>query len=49
MARWGSGAVLFFGWVKGPPSRIWVDDARISAYDYTLFRSIIPMDDEGES
>ncbi|MGH7773043.1 MAG: hypothetical protein ACREQA_12515 [Candidatus Binatia bacterium] len=48
MARWGSGAVLFFGWVKGSPSRIWVDDARISAYNYTLFRSIIPMDDEEE-
>lgn len=48
MARWANGAVLFFGWVKGAPRRVWVDDARIRAYDYTLFRAIIPLEEEGD-
>jgi len=48
MARWGGGAALFFGWVRGSPRRIWVDDPRVIAYEYSLFRAIIPLDDEGE-
>lgn len=47
MARWDGGAMLFFGWVKGDPRRVWVDDARIQAYNYVLFRVIIPLE-EGE-
>lgn len=47
MARWDGGAVLFFGWVKGDPKRVWVDGARIQAYNYALFRVIIPLE-EGE-
>jgi len=45
-ARWGGGAMLFFGWVKGATSPVWVDDRRILAYDYTLFRTIIPVDED---
>ncbi len=41
--RPASDAVIFFGWVNGPDRRIWVDDAGIWAYDYTLFRSILPL------
>jgi len=48
MARWGGGAALFFGWVRGAPRRIWVDDPRVIAYEYSLFRAVIPLDDEGE-
>jgi len=48
MARWDDGTVLFFGWVKGDPRRVWVDDARIQAYHYALFRVIIPLEEEGE-
>ncbi len=48
MSRWGSGAALFFGWVRGAPRRIWVDDPRVIAYEHTLFRAVIPLDDEGE-
>lgn len=48
MSRWGSGAVLFFGWVNGAPRRVWVDDARVLAYDYTLFRTVIPLDVDGD-
>ncbi|MEK7783265.1 MAG: hypothetical protein AAB279_04995 [Candidatus Binatota bacterium] len=39
--------MLFFGWVKGDPRRVWVDDAQIQAYNYALFRVIIPLE-EGE-
>lgn len=48
MARWGGGGVLFFGWVKGGPRQVWVDDAQIQAYNYTLFRVILPLEEEGE-
>ena len=47
---WVDGAALFFGWVKGEPARVSVEDSRILARDYTLFRAIIPLalDKEGE-
>lgn len=48
LARWDSGGVLFFAWVKGSPYRVWVDGARILTHDYTLFRVIIPLAEEGE-
>lgn len=38
-----SDAVVFFGWVNEPDRRVWVDDSGIWAYDYTLFRSILPL------
>jgi hypothetical protein len=40
--------VVFFGWVKKPDRRVWIEDERIWAYDYTLFRTIIPLEDEGD-
>ena len=46
VGHWADGNVIFFGWVKEPPRRVWVDDARILAYDHTLFRAIIPLDEE---
>ena len=48
MARWGGGAAFFFGWVKGSPRKVWLDDARIRAYNYTLFRVVLPLEEEGE-
>lgn len=48
MARWDNGTVLLFGWVKEAPRRVWIDEARILAYEYTLFRAIIPLDEEGD-
>jgi hypothetical protein len=41
--RWSSGAAVFFGWVKDPDRRVSLDDRRIRTYDYTLFRTIIPL------
>ena len=41
--RWGTGAAVFFGWVKGPDRRVSVNDQRIRNYDYTLFRTIFPL------
>jgi hypothetical protein len=41
--RWSAGAVVFVGWVKDPDRRLWVDDPRIRATDYTLFRAIVPL------
>ena len=46
-ARWDSGNALFFAWVNGSPYRVWVDGARILAHDYTLFRAMIPLGEEG--
>jgi len=37
-------AVLFFGWVKDSESRVWIDQPGISVYDYTLFRTSLPLD-----
>jgi hypothetical protein len=34
---------IFFGWVKDSQPRVWVDHAGIWAYDYTLFRTILPL------
>lgn len=48
VARWGKDSALFFGWVKEAPPRIWADDARVLAYDYTLFRAILPLDEDRE-
>ena len=42
-ARWNTGAAVFFGWVKDSERRVSVDDPRIHAHDYTLFRAIIPL------
>jgi len=44
MTRWGSGAALFLGWVRDPPRRVWVEDARILPYGYALFRAVFPLD-----
>ncbi len=49
VTHWGSGALLLIGWVKGASRRVWVDDARIIAHDYTLFRATIPLDGEEDS
>ena len=42
-SRWGSGAAIFFGWVKEQNKRVWVDDPRIWTYQYTLFRKIYTL------
>jgi hypothetical protein len=42
-ARWSSGAAVFFGWVKDPEQRVWIDDQRIRTHNYMLFRAIIPL------
>lgn len=42
-SRWNTGAAIFFGWVKDAERRVSVDDSRIYAHDYTLFRAIIPL------
>lgn len=38
-----SDAVIFFGWVKDSEPRAWVHHAGIWAYDYTLFRMVLPL------
>ena len=42
-SRWNTGAAIFFGWVKDSERRVSVDEPRIHAHDYTLFRAIIPL------
>jgi hypothetical protein len=42
-SRWAGGAAVFFGWVKDPEPRVRVDDPRIQAQDYALFRAIFPL------
>jgi hypothetical protein len=41
--RWAGSAAIFFGWVKTPRQRLTVDDPRIRATEYTLFRTIVPL------
>jgi hypothetical protein len=43
-ARGSGDGALFFGWVREASPRVWTDDGEVSAYDYTLFRAIIPLD-----
>jgi hypothetical protein len=42
-ARWAGGAAVFFGWVKDPEPRVRVEDSRIQAQGYAIFRAIIPL------
>jgi hypothetical protein len=42
-ARWAGGAAVFFGWVKDPEPRVRVNDPRIQAQAYALFRAIVPL------
>jgi hypothetical protein len=42
-ARWAGGAAVFFGWVKDPEPRVRVDDSRIQAQAYALFRAVVPL------
>lgn len=42
--RWSRGAAVFFGWVEDPERWVSVEDERLRAYDYTLFRAIIPLE-----
>ena len=41
--RLAGGAAVFFGWVKDPEPRVRVDDPRIQAQSYVLFRAILPL------
>lgn len=42
-APWNGAAAVFFGWVKDPERRVRVDDPRIRAQDYTLFRAVVAL------
>jgi hypothetical protein len=42
-APWRSGAAVGFGWVKDPERRVEIDDPRIRAHDYALYRVIVPL------
>jgi hypothetical protein len=41
--RWAGGAAVFFGWVKDSQPRVRIDDSRILAQDYTLYRAVFPL------
>ena len=41
--RLAGGAAVFFGWVKDPEPRMRIDDPRIQAQDYALFRAVFPL------
>ena len=41
--RWTGGAAVFFGWVKDAEPRVRIDDSRIQAQDFALFRVIFPL------
>jgi hypothetical protein len=48
-ARSGHGAAIFFGWVSEPNQRVRIEDPRIWAYNYALFRAIIPLPGEDDA
>ena len=41
--RWSGGAAVFFGWVKDAQPHVRIDDPRIQAQDYTLYRAVFPL------
>jgi hypothetical protein len=41
--RLAGGAAVLFGWVKDPEPRVRIDDPRIQAQDYALFRAVFPL------
>lgn len=41
--RWAGGAAVFFGWVKDAQPHVRIDDPRIQAQDYTLYRAVFPL------
>ena len=42
------GAALFFGWVQGGPRGVSVEDERVRAREFTLFRARFPLGEEEE-
>lgn len=48
IAPWAGSAVVVFGWVKNGPRQVWLEDPGVLAHNYTLFRSIVPLDEEGD-
>jgi hypothetical protein len=42
-ARLMGGAAVFFGWVKDPEPPVRVDDPRIQAQTYALYRAVVPL------
>ncbi|HET8564153.1 MAG TPA: hypothetical protein VFM35_09805, partial [Candidatus Binatia bacterium] len=47
--HWRVGDALFFGWVKEPGRRVWIEDQRIWSYDYAMFRTVIPLAGEEDA
>jgi len=41
--RLAGGAAVFFGWVKNPEPTVRVDDPRIQAQTYALYRAVVPL------
>jgi hypothetical protein len=41
--RWAGSAAVFFGWIKDPEPRVRVNDSRIQAQGYALFRAVLPL------
>jgi hypothetical protein len=42
-SRLAGGAAVFFGWVKDPEAHVRIDDPRIQAQNYALFRAVFPL------
>ena len=41
--RLAGSAAVFFGWVKDPEAHVRIDDPRIQAQNYALFRAVFPL------
>ncbi len=41
--RLAGGAAVFFGWVKDPVPAVRIDDPRIQAQTYALYRAVVPL------
>jgi hypothetical protein len=48
LARSGERAGFLIGWVQGDSRRVWVNDSRVVAHHYTMFRATLPIEDEEE-
>ncbi len=48
LVNWGEKDSFLIGWLEGDSRRVWVDDERVLAYNFSLFRAALSLDVEDE-
>jgi len=48
LVNWGEKDSFLLGWIEEDSRRVWVDDERLRAYNFSLFRVALPLGEEDE-